>query len=572
MAKFLVGLVAGMILAVLIAVILVFAAVRLSERPPEVADNSVLVLRLEGELVEKAPVTIPLPFFEARRPLTVADFWDLIRKAEADSRIRAVVVMPAGLAAGWGKLEELRTLLARLRNTGKPVVAFLREPSTREYYVAAAAGRIYMPPEDMLDMKGLRAEVMFLRRTLDKLGVQVEIEHAGKYKDFGDRFTRTAMSPETREVLNSILDDLYGRLVAAVGAARRKSPAEVRALLDEGPFLARQALAKGLMDGLLYEDQVFAETEKLAGGKPLRKLSARDYLRVPASSLKLSGPRIALVAAEGTIVSGRVPGFGDEDVIESGPFSQLLRRVAEDRSIRGVIVRIDSPGGSAFASDEIWRQMNALSKKKPVVISMSDTAASGGYYIAMTGDPIVAYPGTFTGSIGVVYGKVNLRGLYDKIGVNKELLTRGRFADLDSDYTPLNDAARKKLREGLEATYRAFVERVAQARKRRYEEIEPLAQGRVWLGSQARERGLVDELGGLDRAIELVRKKAGIRPEEKISLVVYPPKRTILERLMQPERETAWGARLRAIWREARAAAWLEGGMLRLMPFAVEVR
>lgn len=572
MAKFLVGLVAGLILALLIGVVVVFAALRLAERPPEVADNSVLVLRLDGELLEKAPMTIPLPFFEARRPLTVADVWDLVRKAEADARIRAVVVMPAGLAAGWGKLEELRALLARLRKTGKPVVAFLREPSTREYYVAAAAGRIYMPPEDLLDMKGLRAEVLFLRRTLDKLGVQVEIEHAGKYKDFGDRFTRTSMSPETREVLNSILDDLYRGLVAAVGEARRKSPDAVRALLDEGPFLARQALERGLVDGLLYEDQVFAEVERLAGGKALRKLAARDYLRVPASSLRLSGPRIALVAAEGTIVSGRVPGFGDEDVIQSGPFSQLLRRVGEDPNIRAVIVRIDSPGGSAFASDEIWRQMNALSKKKPLVISMSDTAASGGYYIAMTGDPIVAYPGTFTGSIGVIYGKVNLRGLYDKLGMNKELLTRGRFADLDSDYTPLDAAARRKLREGLEATYRAFVERVAQARRRRFEEVEPLAQGRVWLGSQAKERGLVDELGGLDRAIELAKKKAGIRPEEPVSLVLYPPKRTLVERLLQPERETAFEARLKVLLRQARAAAWIEGGTLRLMPFAIEVR
>jgi protease-4 len=240
--------------------------------------------------------------------------------------------------------------------------------------------------------------------------------------------------------------------------------------------------------------------------------------------------------------------------------------------IRAVIVRIDSPGGSSFASDEIWREMNALSKKKPVVISMSDSAASGGYYIAMTGDPVVAYPATFTGSIGVVFGKVNLRGLYDKLGISKDFLMRGRYADIDSDYGPLSDAARGKLREGIDATYRSFVERVAEARKRKFEEIEPLAQGRVWLGSQAKARGLIDELGGMNRAIEVVRKKANIPRDEKVTLVVYPPKRSILDHLLSRAPMTSAETRLRALLKDVNAAALLEGGMLRLMPYSVTVK
>jgi protease-4 len=573
MVKFLIGVVTGIILVGLVLVILLFAAVRLSERPPAIADGSVVVLRLEGEVPERAPLTIPLPFFEARTPLTVSDVWDLVRKAEVDSRIQALVLMPNHLGAGWGKLAEIRGLLARFRKTGKPLVAFLRSPSTGDYYVATAADHIYMPPEDILNLKGLRAELMFFRKTLDKIGVQVEIEHAGIYKDYGDMFTRTSMRPETRRVVNSILDELYGRLIEAVADGRQKTVETVRATIDDGPFLSKQALSKGLVDALLYEDQVFNEVKKRLGLKQVKKVSGRDYLRVPASSLNLGGrQRIALVVAEGAITSGGGEGFDEESSIRASEFTRLLRRVGNDSGIRAVVVRIDSPGGSSSASDEIWREMNVLSKKKPLVISMSDAAASGGYYIAMTGDPIVAYPGTFTGSIGVLFGKVNLRGLYDKLGIQKEFVTRGRFADIDSDYTPLSEAARKKLRAGVEDNYRTFVQRVAEARKREYKEVEPLAQGRVWLGSQANERGLVDELGGLDRAIELAREKAQIPEAEKTALVVYPSKRTIFDRLFRRSQQTLVDSRLRKLLRNLRATAWLEGGMLRLMPYTITVQ
>ncbi len=571
MAKFLIGVLTGVILAGLVAVIGVFALVRLSERPPAVPADATLVLNLDGEVPERAPVGIPLPFFEEREPLSVSDIWRVLRRAESDSRIRAVVLMPGRVRVGWGKLQQIHECLARFRKSGKPLVAFLRTPGTAEYYLATACDRIYMPPEDLLMLKGLRAELMYFRKTLDKLGVQVDVEHAGKYKDYGDMFTRTAMSPETREVLNSVLDELYGGLVKTVAAGRGKTPEEIRATIDEGPFLARQARDKGLIDGLLYEDQVFDEVKKRVAGGRINRFSGRRYLRAIASEFE-GGRRVALVTAQGSILSGSGEELAGDGAILSQDFNRLLRQVGDDGSIRAVIVRIDSPGGSSFASDEIWREMNALSRRKPVVISMSDAAASGGYYIGMTGDPIVAYPGTFTGSIGVVFGKVNLRGLYDKLGITKDVLLRGRFAAIDSDYEPLSDAARQKLREGIDDNYRVFVERVAQARKRKFEEVEPLAQGRVWLGSQAKERGLVDELGGIDRAIELARNKARIGPEERVTLVVYPRKRTIFERLMSRTRESLVDSRLRALLEEMRAAAWLEGGMLRLMPYSISVR
>ncbi len=573
MAKFFGGLVTGVLLVVVTLALLVLAAVRLGETATVVPARSLLVLDLDGEIVERPPTTLPLPFLEARAPLTVTDLWRSLRAAETDARIKAVLVAPSGVGAGWAKLQEVRDSIARLNKSGKPAIAFLRSPGTREYYLGAAAGRVFMPPEDMLDMKGLRAELTFFRGTLDKIGVQVDIEHAGKYKDFGDTFTRTSMSPETREVLNGVLDEIYGRLVASVAEARKRAPAEVRAAIDEGPFLARQALDKGLVDGLLYEDQTVAEIEKAAGAGRLTRIGIREYLRAkPANPAKGGRARVAMVVAEGTITGNLVTGLDGDTGIAAPSFIKLLKQVGNDAGIRGVIVRVDSPGGESFASDEIWREMNLLSKKKPMVVSMSDEAASGGYYIAMTGDTVVAYPDTYTGSIGVVYGKANLRGLYQKLGISKETLTRGRFAAIDSDYVPLDEAGRRKLREGVDDNYRVFVGKVAEARKRKFEEVEPLAQGRVWLGSQAHRHGLVDELGGLDRVMELIRSKAGIPRNQDIDLVVYPPKRTLLDLLMSRSLEGQPPEWIDAFLRRWPVSALSRGSYLRLMPFTLSVR
>jgi protease-4 len=573
MVKFLIGILAGLLLAFLVAVIGVFALVRLGARPTVIGPRSVLVLDLEGDTPEQAPVSLSLPFFEEKTPLTVSEIWRVLRRAETDSRVKAVVLMPGSIGAGWAKLQELHSELERLTKTGKPVVAYLRQPSSREYYLATAAGRIYMPPEDLLDLKGLRAELAFFRGTLDKIGVQVEITHAGKYKDFGDMFTRTSMTPETREVLNSVLDEIYGDLIRTVAAGRKKTPEQTRAMLDEGPFLARQALEKGLVDALLYEDQVFGEVAKQAGAGSLTRVSPQAYLRELLASEAAGGRnRVALVVGEGSITRGSGTGFVQDSGIQSGDFVKLLRQVGQDSTIRAAVIRINSPGGDSFASDEIWREMNVLSKKKPLVVSMSDDAASGGYYIAMTGDPIVAYPSTFTGSIGVVFGKINLRGLYDKLGISKELMTRGKFAALDSDYEPLTEAGRQKLREGVDDNYRSFVEKVASARKRKFEEMEPLAQGRVWMGSQAKQRGLIDELGGLDRAFDLVREKAGIPRTEKLSLVIYPPKRSLIDRLMSRSIESRSPEWLRSFLARWPVTVLRGGAFLRLMPYSIEVR
>ena len=575
MAKFLVGVLTGGIFAIVVGIIIFFSFARMRDKTPDVEANSVLYLRLNGEIPERVAVDFPIPFFKSSDTLTVSDIWGVLRKAAADSRIKAVILEPQETTLGWGKMQELRSDIEQFRKSGKPVYAFLKTPGARDYYLASAANRIYMEPQDYLMLKGARFELMYFRGTLDKLGVTVDVEHDGKYKDYGDMFTRTSMSPETKEVLSSMLDGLYGDLVTGIANGRKKPPDEIRATIDNGPFLSDQALKAGLVDRVRFEDEVFGDLKTDLKQNDLKKVSSRVYSKVPFSSVGLGGKqRIAFIVAEGDITRGS-PDSDGTDGIQSEYFDKILRQVSNDSSVKGAIVRIDSPGGEVTASDELWREMNQLSKKKPLVISMSDYAASGGYYMAMTGDPIVAYSGTVTGSIGVVFGKPNLHGLYDKIGITKDEISRGRFADIDSDYQPLSDAGRAKLKEGIDAEYKDFIIKVAAGRHRRFEDIEPVAQGRAWLGSQAKNNGLVDEIGGLDRAVELVKKKAGIAPGEAVNLVMYPPRRSLLEMLLQKQSQDP------EVQVEARIARflgvktpgirpWLRGGMLGVLPFRLE--
>ena len=459
MAKFFIGLVTGVILVFLTFILLFFSLLRFREKPPQIADNSVLVMHLEGDIPEKPPIELPAFLGGPRGVTSIPRIWMSLKEAAVDPHIRAIMVEPSGLASGWAKLEELRRDLEQFRKSGKPVFAYLRAPNARDYYVALSADRIYMGPQEPLMLKGLRAEIMYFKKTLDKLGVTVYVEHAGKYKDFGDMFTRSDMSPETREVVSSMVDTIYGNLIARIAEARKKSPEEVRAIVDRGPFTAQDALKAGLVDALRFEDQAWGELRdrlKLPG-EPV-KVSLTKYSQVPPEDAGLQGKsKIALVIGEGDIVRGDENDTGaDENSLTAYGFNRMLRQVGADSSIKGVIVRIDSPGGEVPASDEIWRQMNLLSKKKPMVISMSDLAASGGYYMAMTGDPIVADPETETGSIGVVFGKPDLHGLYEKLGISKDAIERGKHADIDSDYTPLTPDEQAVLRQGIDQTLPGF--------------------------------------------------------------------------------------------------------------------
>jgi protease-4 len=396
----------------------------------------------------------------------------------------------------------------------------------------------------------------------------MEFEHVGKYKDAPDTFTNTEASPETLEVMNHILDQYYGSLIHAIAEGRKKQPDEVRVLLDQGPFLGKPAVDSGLLDGLKFPDELPANDNLI---------SERAYSHAEVSGLE-GKSKIALLVGDGEITRGSAENSLSDNGITSGGMIRRIKQIADDASIKGVILRIDSPGGDGIASDDILHEARALSKKKPVVISMSDTAASGGYFIAMTGDPIVAYSNTLTGSIGVFYGRVNLLGLYDKIGMKKEILSRGHYARIDSDYGPLNPDERNKLRTEIEVFYKGFVDRVAEGRKRKYDEVEPLAQGRVWLGAQAKQNGLIDEIGGLDRALELVKERAKIPASERVSLVSYPPHKTLFDYLVNRDDDSVGietaivNKKINELVGKVPVQALARGGVMRLMPFAIEVK
>jgi protease IV len=574
MKNFLIGLVLGLLLCGLILVVLVFAAVRFAgsyaNRPVSVADGSTLLLDLEGDVPERLPAEIPIPVLQNQTDLSLEQTWDTFRRAATDSRIRGILFEPHGLDIGWGKMEEIHDEIVQFRKSGKPIVTYLRSPTAREYYLASATDKIFISPEDSLDLKGLAAESLFFKQTLDKVGVQAEVIHAGKYKDAGDVLTRTSMTPETREVLNAILDQYYGNLIATVAEGRKKQPDAVRALIDDGPFLARDAVSSGLIDALGYEDQAVGEMQSRLKQSELKKISAKAYVKglAPAPG----GRRIALIVGQGTITAGTGNETADDESFTGTGFIKLLKEVENDSSIQGVIMRIDSPGGDAVASDDILHEAKNLSKKKPLVISMGDTAASGGYYVAVTGDPIIAYPNTLTGSIGVIFAKFTLHGLFDKVGVDEQLLTRGRYADIESAYTPLSDAARQKLSGQIDSFYRAFVSRVAEGRKKPFDQIEPLAQGRVWVGAQAKDNGLVDQLGGLDRAVEVLKQQAHMSPSDRVTLVPYPGRRSVFDLLFSRTDPTAEiQLRLEKILGKLPLQQLSQRGFLKVMPYSINV-
>lgn len=581
MKKFLVGLVLGIVITVFAGVVFALAMARLGDREPTVPKSGVLRLALSGPIDELAEASLPLPG-QPPSGLTTIEVWSALRKAAVDDRIKAVVVEPRMPSLGWATAQEIRQAIEKFKaDSGKPVYAYLRMPRMVDYYMVSGADKIYASPEDLLLIQGLRLEVMFLRNTLDKIGVTVEVEHAGKYKDAGTTFTERAMTPETREVLNSILDRFYADFLETTGQARNKSSEEIAAIVDRGPFTAAGALEEGLLDGVRHIQALQDEIKEAVNLEEYKEIEARKYRSISPASLGLTGKSsVAVVVAQGNIIRGRTDGFTQASMIASESIADTLRGVAKNDDIKGVVVRIDSPGGDAVASDEILEVMRELSAKKPVVISMADVAASGGYYMAMTGDPIVAYPSTLTGSIGVVFTKPVLRGLYDKLGITKDALNRGKNSAFLSDYVPLDPAARTQLKSLVESIYAAFLDEVATGRKRPLEEIKPLAEGRVWLGSQALENGLVDELGGIDVALAALKKKAGIDESDKLKVYVYPAKKSFFEMLASLESGSAGGigaGRLldgtpfEALARDAYVQALREPGVQTLMPFSVAV-
>src|SRR5437870_8341006 len=353
-------------------------------------------------------------------------------------------------------------------------------------------------------------------------------------------FTQKQLTDDHREFMNSLLDDLFGRFVEAIAKARNKSPEEAKALIDNAPYNAAQAKDAGLIDGALYRDEVEKELKKRLGYQDSDELhiaKAGDYRQISQESLGLNkGEKIAVVYAAGDIVSGKSEfGGSGETTIGSDSLVKTLEEARDDRGVKAIVLRIDSPGGSGLASDIIWRAVESAKEKKPIVVSMSDVAASGGYYIACNANKIVAEPSTITGSIGVVGGKPVVKGFYDWIGVTNEYVVRGKNAGMFRETEKFNDSERAKFQEFLRNTYEDFITKVGKGRNKEKDYIDSIGQGRVWTGSQGKEKGLVDEYGGLDKAIEMAKQLAKIPAEQSIQRVIMPQPPSFFDQLMNSD-------------------------------------
>ena len=505
-------------------------------RGPVIPSQARLTLRIGGDLAEMTPGDV-VSYLSGGRTTTVRGIVENLRKASVDERVRSVLLRPTGLTTPyWGKVQEIRDAVIAFKKSGKPVYAYLEYGGDRDYYLASAADKVFLMPSSPLDVTGVATYQLFLRGTLDNIGVVPDLHHIGDYKTASNTFTEKGYTPAHREMDLSLNRDLYDQIVQGIAEGRKKSEDEVRRLLDQGPFLPEDALRAGLIDDVAYEDQV---SEKLkAPGQVDSNLEGDAYGFVSLRSLGLNrGPRMAVIYAAGTIVSGR-SGYDplEGPVVGSDTIIDYIRRVRRDRSVRAIILRIDSPGGSAVASDAIWRELMIARKEhedRPIIASMSDLAASGGYYVALPAHAIVAQPSTLTGSIGIFGGKFTTGGIYQKLGARVDSVSNGKNAEINSPLRPYNVEERKKVQEQLQAFYDQFVEKVAESRKSTPEKIDQLAQGRVWTGRQAKENGLVDALGGLGSAIALAKQQAKIDATSEVELVVYPPARSFYELLVE---------------------------------------
>jgi protease IV len=534
-ALIILGILGAVLLVCVIGVVLIWAAFRKSE--PSIRDNTVLTLRIAGALPDYTPDD-PFKKFFGGPDQSLTGLVMQFKKAKVDKRIKAIMLDVNMSGVGWGKAEEIRDAITDFRSSGKPVYAFVEFGLNKEYYIATACDKIIVPPPGELFINGLAADVMFFRGSLDKLGIYPDIYQIGKYKSAGDMFTQKQMTEAHRQYINEMLDDLYGRYVNTIAQARHKTPDEVKALIDNAPYSAAKAKEAGLIDDVLYKDDVEKQFKKLLGYKDTDQFNAvrgTDYRDVQPESLGLNkGDKIAVIYASGEIGSGTSQNSpsGDQS-IGSDTVAKALNDAAADTSLKAIVLRVDSPGGSGLASDIIWHAVEAANQKKPVVVSMSDVAASGGYYISASAAKIIAQPSTITGSIGVVAGKPVMRGFYDWLGISNEYVLRGKNAGMFRETEKFSDDERAKFEEWIKTTYyQDFVPKVAKGRNKDAQYIDSVAQGRVWTGGQAKDKGLVDDFGGLDKAIEVAKQLAKIPADKGVERVILPYPTTFLQELL----------------------------------------
>src|SRR5215469_15594500 len=538
----------------------------------------ILELDLTEGISETRPAD-PVTAITARNKAVLPDLLDGLRRARDDDRVAALVARLGGKGIGLAAVQELRRAVTEFAEAGKATVAWAESfgefsASNVQYYLATAFEKIWLQPSGDLGLTGIAIERVFLRGVLDKLGAQFEVAKRHEYKSAAEQFTETAFSPAAREETERMTESVTEQLVQAIAERRGLARAKVSELIDAGPFLAARAQAENLVDQLGYRDEVYAEARKLAGpeavvlylgryhrGKILAELAKRAITKAPSTP----EPGVAMIYATGPIRRGRSSrGLISGGSMGSDTVAGAIRAAARDEHSRAIVLRVNSPGGSYVASDTIWREVvRARAGGKPVVVSMGDVAASGGYFMSMAADEIVAQPGTITGSIGVLTGKPVLGGALGRAGVTSDLISQGAHAAMFSQLRPFSPDEWALVNDWLDHIYADFTGKVASGRGMTEEQVEQVARGRVWTGADALARGLVDELGGMDRAAVIARRRAGMPPTAPLR--VYPRVRPI-DRLRPPSSSESRGAAAASLLADSWGPAWQLASRLGLSP------
>ena len=544
----------GCLVVFVVFVAVIGIAVFAGRSRARVRANSWLEIRFEGPYAEYRPSSLLAALSLQDEPL-LRDVTDAIDAAAEDPKIVGIIARTDDLKAGWAQTEEIRDRILAFRKSGKKAVCQLETAGefasgNLPYYLASAFDTVYLAPSGDVNLVGVMVQAMFLRGTFDWLGIYPDIEHIGDYKTAANMYTEKAFTPAHREMYDSLGRSLQDNLAAGIAAGRGLRPEAVRSLFDRAPFLAKEALEAKLVDGLKYRDEVWEEL-KAPGEDTLRTVKLSKY--IPTVRRHGKGRKaIGVVYGVGPVIRGR----SDADatgafIMGSDTVTRLLREAADDDGIAAIVFRVDSPGGSYVASDQIWREVVRAREEKPVVVSMGDVAGSGGYFVAMPANEIVAHPSTLTGSIGVLGGKLDLSGLYNKVGVTKDHIALTAAADLYYDYQRFTPAQKQIQWKMLNRIYDDFSHKAAEGRHMKWEDVDRIGRGRVWTGAQAKEIGLVDHLGGMDVAIARARELGGIGAEEPVRLKYFPPARTLWQALTARDEDNALAAAARGTQRLA---------------------